>query len=136
MSRTKIRKALESAVAAITPTVATAWENVPFTIPAATLPYQRVSVDFAEPRNTEFGPVYQERGYLQVALVYPAGKGTADVEARASILRAAFARGTTLTADGQVVTVSLTPNILPGFNDDEGRYVLTVRVPFFAQITN
>lgn len=133
MSRVKIRKALETAVNSITPPIATSWENVPFTPPAVGTPYQKVSLAFAEPRNTEFGPVYQERGYLQVALVYPGGKGSADVEARMALIRARFPRSTTLTADGQVVTIDRTPNVLPGFPDDEGRFVLTARIPFFAQ---
>lgn len=136
MSRVKIRKALEVALAGITPSLATAWENVKFTKPAPTTPYQVVVVDFAEPRNTEFGPVFQERGYMQVALTYPAGTGPADAEARVALIRTRFPRGTTLTNDGQVVTVDLTPNVLPAFSDDEGRYVLTVRVPFFAQVSS
>lgn len=140
MSRIRIRKALETALGALSPAIATAWENVNFTPPSPPTgqttppPYQKVTLSFAEPRNTEFGPVYQEQGYMQVQLVYPAGTGSATAEARAAMIRSAFPRGATFTADGQTVMVNLTPNILPGFTADDGRYVLTVRVPFFAQV--
>lgn len=134
MSRAKIRAALEGAIKAMPP-LETAWENIAFK-PVTGTPYQRVTLSFAEPRNTEFGPVFQERGFMQVELVFPGGKGSADAEGRVQMLRNTFTRGATLTADGQVVTINLTPNVLPAFNDDAGNYVLTVRVPFFAQITS
>ena len=140
MSRAKIRKAFRAALAELTPPIATAHENEPFTPPpipsGQTIPppYQKVMFSFATPRNTEFGPVYQELGYVQVALVYGANAGTGDVETRAALIRSAFPRGRTLVADGQAVVVDLTPAVLPGFNGDDGRYVLTVRIPFFAQV--
>lgn len=135
MSRIKIRAALEAAIKAMTPTIPTAWENTAMKPPVGS-PYQKITLAFAEPRNTEFGPVFQERGYMQVALVYPGGMGSPDAEARVQMLRDRFPRGATLTADGQVVTINLTSNVLPGFNDDSGNYVLTVRIPFFAQVSN
>lgn len=135
MSRAKIRAALEGAIKAMTPTLDTAWENTAFK-PVTGTPYQRVTLSFAEPRNTEFGPVFQERGFMQVELVFPGGNGAAAAEGRVQMLRETFQRGTTLTTDSQVVTINLTANVLPAFNDDSGNYVLTVRVPFFAQIAS
>ncbi len=131
MSQVKIRAALESAVKAMTPVLDTAWENGPYT-PKADVAFQKVTVAFAQPGNDEIGPAFQERGYLQIQLAYPAGVGAGDAVARADLIRATFARGTSATNAGQSVLINRTPQILPGFNDGD-RYYLTVRVPFFAQ---
>lgn len=128
MSSVAIRAALETALAAMTPALDTAWEN---TVPApvADVPYQRVKMVFADPENAEIGPTFLERGYMQVDLLYPAGTGAGAAQARVELLRAAFYRGRALTASGQSVLVERTPSILPGF-DDAGRYCVPVRIPF------
>ena len=87
MSVLKIRAALETALAAMSPTLATAWENTAYT-PTAGTPYQRVSLLFAEPVNTEYGRSFQQGGLFVVALCWPQGAGVADLAVRIELLRA------------------------------------------------
>ncbi|PHY18490.1 phage tail terminator-like protein [Caulobacter sp. BP25] len=135
MSSVSIREALETAVAAMTPPLATAWENAAFS-PTADTPYQRVAMAFAKPLNSEYGRGFQERGYMRIDLVYPGGQGVSAVAARADLIRATFFRGATFTANGFATTIAGTPAILPGVNDDQGDYVVQLRVPFIASITS
>lgn len=132
MSRAKVRSALESALNGISPALATAWENAPFT-PANGTPFQAVFLMAADPENIEVGPAYTERGYLQVNLNYPIGTGPAAAEARAELIRSTFTRGATFTASGVTVHVSQTPSIGPG-RTEEDRFFLPVRVPFRATV--
>ena len=128
MSSVAVRAALETALAAITPALDTAWENTTLT-PVVDVPYQRVKMVFADPENAEIGATFLERGYMQVDLLYPLGAGAGPAQARVELLRAAFYRGRTLTASGQSVLIERTPSILPGF-EDVGRYCVPVRIPF------
>lgn len=130
MSAVAIRSALEAALAAMTPALATSWENVPYT-PVVGTAYQRVHILFAEPQNPEIGRFTQERGFLQVQLAYPLGTGPAAAAARAELIRTAFYRGRALTASGVVTTIEKTPEIAPARIEDD-RYILTIRVRFFA----
>lgn len=132
MSQTKIRAALEVALGAMTPSLVPVWENVAYK-PVVGVPYQKVTTVFAQPGNTEFGPLHEERGYLQTQLAFPAGVGSGDAAARADLILSTFPRGRTLASGGQTVVIDRTPQVLPGFNDDD-RYFLTVRIPFFAQV--
>ena len=50
MSITAIRATLESALDGMTPALATAWENMPFT-PITGIPYQRAYLMDADPDN-------------------------------------------------------------------------------------
>jgi hypothetical protein len=133
MSLAKIRAALETAINAMSPALATAWENVSFT-PTAGTPYQRVSMNWHEPINAEYGRTAMQGGFLQVVLCYPGGAGPAAADARAQLLRSTFYRGASFTADSLTTTIARTPGTLPGFIDDDGRYALAVRIPFFATI--
>lgn len=132
MSAVLVRSALESALAAMSPALAIANENWPYT-PVVGTPYQRVTVLLAQPANDEFGPMYREEGFMQVDLKYPLNTGPAAAETRAELIRATFTRGTTLTASGQKVHVSKTPEIMPG-RVEEDRYVKPIRIPFHAFI--
>lgn len=132
MSTVKIRAALEAAVAAMSPALQTAWENVPFTPPAG-IAYQQVFVIFAEPSNREFGSRHQELGFMQVKLLYPLQVGTAGIAARAELLRDTFKRGNTFTKDGVTVMVASTPEITPGVPDGD-RFAVSVKIPFIANI--
>lgn len=130
MSGVAIRSALEAALAAMSPALSTSWENHPFT-PVVGTAYQRVHLLFAEPQNPEIGRFTQERGFLQVQLVYPLGTGPAAAATRAELIRDTFYRGLALTASGVTTTIEKTPEIAPGrFEDD--RYVVTCRIRFFA----
>ena len=128
-----IRAALETALNAMSPSLATSWENQNFTPPALSTPYQVVNVLFAKPDNTAFGQPYQELGFMQVKLMYPVGAGTAAVNARAELIRSTFTRGTSFTSGGITTMILSTPEIQPG-NAEDGRFAVVVSIPFFANI--
>ncbi|MBI5940659.1 MAG: hypothetical protein HY859_09555 [Caulobacterales bacterium] len=133
MSIVAIRAALETHLAVITPAIATAWENDEFTPPEPTVPYQAVHLMLARPDNSEIGPHAVQRGFLQVSLRFPIKAGSGDAAARAELVKATFPRPTTCSALGVDVLIDKTPEVLPAFVDD-GRFVVTVRVPFTAQV--
>lgn len=134
MSIVAVRKALEVRLKALSPALATAWENEAFNPPGASTPYQRVSLLPARPDNPEQGGgFYREQGILQISLCYPRGKGTKAAGDRAEALRAHFPRALSLTADGVVVTIENTPAVAPHLIDAD-RYVVPVSVRWFANI--
>lgn len=128
-----IRAALETALNGMSPALATAWENVSFSPPAAGTPYQRVNMLFAQPDNREYGSRHQERGYMQVKLLYPIQIGTSTINARAELLRSTFARGNTFSSSGVTVMVSGTPEVTPGTVEDD-RFAIAVKIPFISDI--
>ena len=129
MSTVLIRQALEVALNAITPAIATAFENVNFKPPAESVPYQIVHVLFARPDNREIGRSHQELGYLQVKLMYPIRTGSLAAMTRAELLRTAFYRGSTVTSGGVVVNITDTPEITPS-GIEESRYSVIVKIRF------
>lgn len=133
MSAQAVRAALEVALDAMTPSLATQWENTPYT-PVDGTPYQRVYLLTAEPDNPEIGTFTQERGFLQVSLAYPLGTGAGDAMTRAELIRDTFKRGSTFTSSGITTTIEKTPEITPAMIDDD-RYVVPVRIRFFANYT-
>lgn len=134
MSVLKIRAALETALTAMSPALATAWENTTYT-PTAGAPYQRVTMTFAEPVNIEYGRSFQQGGLFGVTLCYPQGAGPADAAARIELLRSTFYRGAAFSADGLTTLVARTPLILAATLEGD-RYVVPVQVPFLATITS
>lgn len=130
MSVPAIRKALETALAAITPALPTAWEGVNFT-PTAGVAYQQATTLFAQPENDEMSARYRQGGFMQVSLFYPTGTGPALIEARAKLIRDAFWRGRTVTADGVNTTIEYTPEISSAPIDGEN-IVRVVRIRFFS----
>jgi hypothetical protein len=129
MSTVSIRAALESALNAMTPALATAFENVNFKAPAESVPYQMAHVIFARPDNLEIGRSYQELGYLQVKLMYPIRTGSLAAMTRAELLRTTFYRGSTVTSGGVVVNIIETPEITPSGVEDN-RYSVIVKIRF------
>ncbi len=130
MSNVAVRRALEQRLAAMTPSLATAWQNVQFT-PDPVAPYQEAVLMLAAPENPAYGTYYREVGVFQVALMYPFDGGTAEPELRAQAIRDWFARGTTVTADGIEVVIQRTPAIAAGYRDGD-RWRVPVSIPFFA----
>lgn len=130
--QTQIRAALEQAVNAISPALATAWDNVPYN-PTGSTPWQAVSVLFARPEDPVFGAgMHREAGYMQIALNYPTQFGTGASAARAELIRTTFPRGTSF---GGNVTIEETPEISPGTVED-GWWVVLVKIRFYANIFN
>lgn len=134
MSVLVIRSLLETALAAMTPAVSTSFENVPFT-PVVGTPYQRAHLMFAEPDAIEMGNTHhREQGIFQITLCYPLDAGPSAAVTRAEAIRKVFYRGRTLVGSGISLTIERHPEIAPAITEDD-RFVLPVRVRFFANIT-
>lgn len=133
MSTVSIRAALETALSGMSPAIATAWENVPFTTPAESVPYQVAHLIFAEPDNSVYGAEHRELGYMQVRLLYPLNAGSSAALTRAELIRDLFQRGTSFQSGTVHVIIMRTPEILPATVED-GRYAVVVRVRFYANI--
>lgn len=132
MSALLIRAALETALAAMSPSLATAYENAPYA-PVVGTPFQRVTLLLAQPANDEFSSVYREEGFLQVDLNYPLNAGPKDAAARAELIRTIFPRGASFTASGVIVNIERTPEIMPA-KVEADRFVIPVRIRFYAHI--
>jgi hypothetical protein len=135
MSLAKARQALEVRLAALTPALDTAWENVVFA-PKDDEPFQEVRLLPNDPDNASLGGAYyRERGILQIEMAYPLQKGAKAAQDRAILTQNHFKRGTVLTAGGVNVTVETTPAIGPGFIAHD-RWRVPVSVRWYAEITS
>lgn len=132
MSAVKISIALETAINAMTPALATVWENTAYK-PAVGTAYQRVDILFAQPVNNEFGSRHREQGYMQVSLFYPLLTGKSAILTRAGLIRSTFYRGASFTKDGIVTVISDTPEITAGETDGDF-HTRIVKVRFYAHI--
>ena len=133
MSQPTIRKALEKRLALLAPSVATAFENEPFTPVTGTM-YQRVNLMPNTPDNsTQGAAVYLERGIFQVTVCAMTGTGPAIAEAQAQAIRTHFKRGISMSEGGVQVTVTDTPRIAPALIDGD-RYCIPGSVPYQAWI--
>lgn len=127
-----VRAALETALAAMSPALSTAYENVAF-VPVADTPYQRAETMFARPDNREISANFLEQGIFQVTLCYPPNAGPAAAATRAELIRTAFKRSSSFASGGVTVTVSDTPEVKPAYVDGD-RYCVPVCIRFFAQL--
>lgn len=132
MSVIAVKTALEVAVAAITPSIETAWENADFQ-PTVGTAYQQVHILFGMPDNIEFGPLFRQVGVMQISLFYPLKTGTLAAQTRAELIRSTFKRGNSYSDSGITVTINKTPNIKAGIRDDD-RWMIPVDIEFFAHI--
>ena len=133
MSQVKIIAALETALSAMTPALATSLNNVAYVPPAVSVAYQQAWILFARPENREYGPNYRELGYMQIDLKYPLQMGDGAARARGQLIRETFYNGATFSNDGVDVTVSGTPEVGAGAVDGS-RWIVIVKIPFFANI--
>lgn len=128
-----IQQALEAHLTAMTPALATAYENVAFT-PTVNVPYQRADTLPAAPDNSTQGSShYRELGIFQVSLYYPIGTASGNAKARAELIRAHFKRGTTLVKSGVRTIITHTPKVHPALVDGD-RYVVPVSIRYQADI--
>jgi len=133
VSIVSVRTALETKLNAMTPSLSTAWENVPFT-PVTGTAYQRAYLMPATPANPTMGDgYYREQGIFQVTLRYPLQAGPKTAADRADLIRAAFKRGTTLTSGTVSVIIERTPEIGQGRVDGD-RWALPVKIRWYAGI--
>jgi hypothetical protein len=138
MSLVNIRAALENALAAISddPVFPTAYENARFK-PEVGTPFQSAYLLPADPSNPTMGDNhYREQGIFQVSLYYPTKAGSGAAAARAEVIKAAFYRGASFTSGGVTVRIEATPSVAPGFVDDDGWWVLPIRIRWFADVFN
>jgi hypothetical protein len=123
------RLAFEEAINAISPTIATAYENVSFT-PTINVPYQELydipaSNDHLFVNSSEF----ESLGIFQITLRYPSGKGSKDAFNRAELYVSSFPVGRKLTKNGDTITVIQTPQInVLGVDGD--RYSVAVSINY------
>lgn len=121
-----LRQALEAQLAAMQPSLATAWENRAFT-PTTGTPYQRVTLLLARPdRQTLDQLAYWQPGYMQVDLMYPQGAGARDAEARAEMLEREFKAGTEVAPGLRILEP---PERMAAIIEGD-RYRVTVKVRF------
>jgi len=133
MSIVSVRAALETKLAAITPALATAYENAPYT-PVAGTPYQAAYLLTATPENPTMGDgYYREQGIFQISLFYPLQAGSGTAAARAILIQAAFKRGTSMTSGSVTVKITRTPEISQGRVDGD-RWHVPVKIVWHANI--
>ena len=133
MALVEIRTALETKLNALTPTLATAWESVPFT-PVVGTAYQQVNLMIADTLNPTLGGThYRIKGFMQVLLCYPPNAGAKTAATRADLLVNHFKRGTSLTSGGITVIIDKTPSIAPALIDGV-LYKIPVSIYFSADI--
>lgn len=129
-----IRTALETALAAMSPSVATAYENAPFS-PVIGTPFQAAYILLGEPDDIVIGGAsHVERGIFQINLHYPLDAGAGAGEGRAQLIRQSFFRGSSFASGAVTVVIDRTPEIGPSLIEDERR-VTPVRIRFTAVIT-
>lgn len=129
MTVATIRAALESRLNGMTPTLATAWENVPYS-PTTGTPWQQVNLLVNTPVDHAINfDVGEQRGILQVVLYYPEGVGSATAAARAQAVATRFAPPQTLTSGGTKVEILSTAHIGTARAVDEW-YAIPVSIPW------
>lgn len=132
MNAREISAALYAAVAAITPTLALAYPNAPFS-PVAGTPYVRVDVIWARPDNGVYGDQYREQGALQVVLCYPIDAGVGPALDRADKVRSTFRRGVRIEAGDGHVLILATPALYPALVDGD-RFCVPLRISWCADV--
>lgn len=133
MSIVKIRSALEIALFTMSPALSTAYENFPYK-PELGVDFQSAVLFPATPDNTTLGDgYYMERGIFSVTLHYAVENGSAAATTRAELIKALFKRGASFTSGGVTTVVEKTPQIGNGQVDD-GRWVLPIRIRYYAQV--
>ena len=132
MSIVSVRAALETKLNAMTPALATAWENAPYT-PIAGTPYQAVYLLPTVENPTMGDGFYRELGIFQISLFYPLQAGPGAAAARAELIRTSFKRGTSMVSGTVTVRIGNTPEIGQGRIEGD-RWHVPVKCRFFAGI--
>lgn len=129
-----IKRAFEKKIIEITPvSIDSSFENASFT-PSKDKPYQVIQILPRTPENPSFGDNYfREVGEVQLILCFPLNKGTADAYTHAGLIRDTFFRGFSMTENGTIVTVKLTPRIQGSIILDD-RFCVPVNIEYFASI--
>lgn len=126
-----VRKALETHLAALSPSWATAWESVG-RIADASVPFQRVTLLPGSPVSEGVfrGSAVRHVGIFQIDVCTPVEGGPNTGDARAAAIQSHFKRGTSLAVAGyQNLWVPDHPTISVAIFDATWR-VLPVTVPW------
>lgn len=132
VSLAKIRAALESALADISPAIDTAWENVKFT-PTTNQPYQRVFLKVVADVPVQSCRETIYRGVLYIRLFYPLNVGSNDITSRFEAIKTKFALGSSHSDADTIATCII--NYTPEFNTegvDGDRFTGLVKIRFYT----
>lgn len=133
MAIIEIKRAAERHLSSLTPSIPTAWEGVSFNPPADQM-YQRVQFLIRALTDPVLGKgFHRENASLQVFISGIANKGSAEVLARAELLRQHFAKGTTFLESGVRIHVLRTPQI-SGTSIAGDRIVCPVVIELVAEV--
>lgn len=133
MSLALVRAALEKRLAALSPPIDIAFENMAFE-PVVGTPYQKANLLRASPDNAVMGSgMFEEIGIFQVTLLYPENTGPGAADARAQLVRDWFKRGMSFTEGGITTLINRTAYVHPGRSDGD-RWSVPVDVRWHAYI--
>lgn len=131
MSLQDLKKALNTRLASLSPSIQTEWQNTQFK-PTEGVPWQRATV--RHDPNTSLGITEGSgrrwTGEFYIVLFYPRNKGSGAADARAQAILNHFYRGLNLVTSSMTV-VCLEGNVMTGV-DEPTWFRLPVRIPFFA----
>lgn len=131
MTYKTIQAALEKKLATITPALATAYENLPFT-PTVGTPYQRVNLMPNQTLDLAItADVRQYYGLFQVTLFYPAASGRGAAQTRADAIDAAFKPVQRLTEGSTKVELIESVQVTGGYQDGD-RWVVPITIRWRA----
>lgn len=127
----EIKTAFEIKLNSITPIIATAYENVPFT-PTSNVPYQELSL-LPSYNDSEYinDKQYISYGLVQITLKYPTTKGSKDILDRVKLYMNNFVRGDTLTNGGISIKIRSTP-VAVNLGTIGDRYVYAISINYKA----
>lgn len=132
MAIIEIKRAAERHLNNLTPSVPTAWEGVSFT-PTEIL-YQRVQFNIRPPTDPVLGTgFHREQMTMQVFVVGPINKGTAEIINRAELIRNHFSKGLTMLEDGIRIHVLNTPQVT-GTSVASDRVICPVLIELVAEV--
>ncbi|MEN6621312.1 MAG: phage tail terminator-like protein [Smithella sp.] len=110
MSIIEAQTAVRRRLAALTPSLPTAFEGIPFTPPTGM--YQRLQFVINSPTDPTFGTYfYRENIQVQIFVADKLDVGTTGAITRAQVLRDWFCKGLTLEENGVRMYVLSTPQI-------------------------
>lgn len=132
MSLIKIRAALETTLAGITPAIATVFENTNYT-PVIGTPYQVVGIKVLPDAPVGGCRTIRYTGTLYIVLKYPPSIGANAITTRAELIKTAFALGTSHVKDTVTCIINEVPEFNPLGNDDE-RFTGLVKISFYTNL--
>jgi hypothetical protein len=126
------RKLLEQRLAALSPSLPTAWENVEFKPPNGK--YLMCSIKLGEPDDRNIGcDYYREEATLNVYICDKLGIGPSSAFETAESVRALFNKGLTLEESNVKITILVTPRIAGGAVTTD-RYVVPVVIKAMVEV--